>query len=81
MKNQSTINFMYFANNFPFNWIQKVWSDDQGMANHLNDKWNDLNLSNELGGTNNLLKLFMQLDNNNQNHLLDWIENNYNYKG
>jgi hypothetical protein len=81
MKNHATINFMYFANNFQPNWIDKVWADDKGMASHLNDKWNALNLGNSLGGTNNLLKLFMQLDSSNKNHLLDWIENNYNYKG
>ena len=74
-KANETICFMYFANNFPFNWINSVWSDS--MAKHLSFKWDVLNQSNELGGTLNFFKFFMLLDNENQTILIEWINNNY----
>jgi len=76
-ENKTTINFMYFAHNFGYNWISVIWSNNTHMANHLMSKWNALNQNNSDGGTSNFFKLFMQLDDNNRNILLDWIKENY----
>ena len=74
---KSTINFMYFANNFPHDWIELVWSDNPHMGRHLQEKWHALTQSNEFGGTLNFFRLFMQLDDSNKTTLLTWIEENY----
>ena len=76
-ENARTINFMYFANNFPHNWIEEVWQNDVRLSKHLKGKWNSMNQSNQLGGTVNFFKLFMELDNGNRNTLCDWIAKNY----
>jgi len=69
--------FMYFANNFPNNWIDLVWADSLLTGRHLNEKWNALNQSNDIGGTLNFFKLFMMLGVTNKKTLLTWIDNNY----
>jgi len=75
--NSNIIKFMYFANNFPHDWIQKVWSNNEHMTGHITSKWTSLNASNSFGGTLNFFKLFMELDDNNRNILCDWIDSNY----
>lgn len=72
--------FMYFANNFPHDWIQKVWSDNTHMCNHIASKWVGLNERNSYGGTLNFFKLFMELDGGNQKKLCEWITLNYSSK-
>ena len=72
--------FMYFANNFPHDWIQKVWSDNTHMCNHIASKWVGLNERNSYGGTLNFFKLFMELDGGNQEKLCEWITLNYSSK-
>jgi len=76
-ENARTISFMYFANNFPHDWIDKVWQNDVRLSKHMKGKWDSMNQSNQLGGTVNFFKLFMELDNGNRNTLCDWIANNY----
>ena len=73
----STINFMYFANVFPHNWIEKVWGKESHIYTHLAEKWFALNKSNSDGGTVNFFKMFMQLGSKNKTELLTWIEENY----
>jgi len=75
--NENIIKFMYYANNFDHNWIDKVWSDNSHMREHLTSKWNALNSTSSVGGTMNFFKLFMQLDGQNRNKLCDWISANY----
>ena len=72
--------FMYFANNFPHNWIQQVWSDNTSMCNHITSKWVGLNERNSYGGTLNFFKLYMELDGGNQAKLCEWITINYSSK-
>ena len=75
--NDNIIKFMYYANNFNHDWIDKVWSDNSHMAKHLTSKWIALNRTSSVGGTMNFFKLFMQLDNKNRNKLCNWISENY----
>ena len=72
--------FMYFANNFPHDWIQQVWSDNASMCNHIKAKWVGLNERNSYGGTLNFFKLYMELDGGNQAKLCEWITINYSSK-
>ena len=75
MNNQEyTINFMYFAFNFPYKFIEDVWSDNASLSKHFRDKFNSLS---ERNGSMTIFKWFMELDNGNKSILLDWIEKNY----
>lgn len=70
MKNYSTLttmNFYYFLNNFPRNFIQKVWSG--ALANHLESKFKD----------GNIVRFIAELDKENKEIFIKWIENNYSY--
>ena len=72
--------FMYFANNFPTDWIEQVWSGNTSKCNHIKIKWNSLCERNSFGGTPNFFKLFMELDGGNKELLCDWIAHNYDSK-
>jgi hypothetical protein len=72
----STINFMYFAYNYPPNWIYKVWRDDTNLCNHLLAKMRGYSGN----GTENFFKFFMELSDNNKARLCNWIEANYKHQ-
>ena len=61
---------MYFAHNFPFNWIEGVWADEPYLVSHFNDKWK--------GGTQGFFDFYMNLCEGNKEKLEQWIEDNYN---
>lgn len=71
---QAIVNFMYFAHNFPYGFIDKVWSDNKHMADHLNDKFH-VYRSND--GTQTFFRWFMNLDEGNKEKLINWIDKNY----
>ena len=73
MKNQ-VINFMYFGHNYPYDFIKKVWSEDLNLAQHLLNKFNSMY---ENYGTMTIFRWFMDLDKENQEILINWVENNY----
>tara|TARA_R110001606_G_C15324569_1_gene644953 strand:+ start:1211 stop:1444 length:234 start_codon:yes stop_codon:yes gene_type:complete len=76
MNNQEyTINFMYFAFNFPYKFIEDVWADNPSLSKHFRDKFNSLA---ERNVSMTIFKWFMELDNGNKTILLNWIEKNYN---
>ena len=69
---QAIVNFMYFAHNFPYGFINKVWNGN--MADHLHDKFINSKGDN---GTEKFFKWFMNLDEGNKETLIDWIDKNY----
>lgn len=69
----NTINFMYFAYNFPPNWMFEVWGDDTNLCIHLLAKMRGYSGS----GTDNFFRFFMELSDNNKVKLCNWIEANY----
>lgn len=71
---ESTIKFMYFAHNFPPNWVWKCWgrAGDTVLSNHLIDKWHGYGAT-----TKGFFKFFMELSNHNQVMLCKWIDENY----
>ena len=77
MKNshKSIINFAYFTANFPHNFIEKCW-EDKHMAAHIRAKLNNKAVNNfvDMGA---FMKFFMDLDSENMQILLGWIEENY----
>jgi hypothetical protein len=82
MKNQAIINFMYFGHNYPHNFISKVWAgkdcleenDKYSLARHLEIKFNSMY---EQKGTLTFFLWFMEIDNDNKNILINYIDKNY----
>ena len=64
--------FMLFGHNYPSNFISQVWMN--GLANHLQSKFSDMY---ERKGTLTFFSWFMELDEQNKDILLTWIESNY----
>ena len=38
-KQDPIVAFTYYANNFHYDFIDRVWTDNPLLANHLQDKW------------------------------------------
>jgi len=75
----STLNFMYFGHNFPYDFIYKVWGGTYGqkepcLSKHLNDKFSAFFKD---YGTMTFFRWFMELDDTNKKKLFDWVEANY----
>lgn len=66
----ATLNFLYFTMNFKYNFIEEVWSGS--IASHLRSKFTQLY---EKRG--NFMDWFCELDRDNQEILLRWVEENY----
>ena len=67
--------FMMFGYNYPSNFITEVWGNNHGsMANHLQGKFSDTYAR---VGTMAFFRWFMELDQQNKEILVDWIEANY----
>lgn len=83
MSHNSIINFCYFTGNFPHNFINQVWKDEKLLANHLNSKFDDFVKRENVGyaSYNVFMKWFFDLDEDNKLKLINWIDQNYNYKG
>ena len=72
--NKAVINFCYFGHNYPYNFIDLVWKDDNHIAKHLQDKFNQMYPRHT---TMTFFLWFMELDDYNKEKLVDWIEYNY----
>lgn len=67
---------IYFALNFPHNFIEQVWGEETAIGKHLRSKFNGYYSETNTYGV--FVKFFVNLDGENQQILTDWIEN---YKG
>lgn len=64
-----------FGFNFPHNFIETIFGDDQGLAKHLMGKFKDA--YSKFGSTGAFFKFYTELDYENQNKIEDWIKQNY----
>ncbi|MDD5013473.1 MAG: hypothetical protein PHW73_00040 [Atribacterota bacterium] len=71
------IDFAYFAANFPPDFIEKVWSDEPHIAQHLKEKLHRYAENETFISVGTFMKWFFDLDMGNQHKLTDWIQNNY----
>jgi len=74
--NDGIINFLYFGHNYLPNFISKVWSDNQNIADHLQSKFNAVY---DKKGTMAFFSWFMELSPTNKEILTSWITINYKY--
>lgn len=68
--------YVMFAYNFPHDFIEKVWVDDQNMVNHLKSKFSGF--YDKYGSRAVMNAFFVELGGGNQKKLEDWIMTNYN---
>lgn len=68
--------FMYFCFNFPHDFISRMWSDDENLRNHLQNKFEDI-LDKRPTSDSAMLYFYAELDSNNRRIYDNWIENNY----
>lgn len=75
MKNHdNTINFIYFISNFPHGFIKEIWKGAQ--AEHLENKF--ISMCQKYQKSNfGFLYWFYELDSENQEKLLNWVNENY----
>ncbi len=70
-------NFAYFCANYPSDFIQKCFADDEHMRNHLQSKLDSIYDAQKT--PSEIIKFILQLSTINQNKILKWIEDNYSY--
>lgn len=70
---------MYFCTNYPHDFINQCWSDDEQMKNHLKSKFHLI--YNIRKTPAEIVRFFHELDEDNQEKLLKWIGENYSYNG
>ena len=70
------INFLYFANNFSPKQLNELFKSTNA-PKHLESKFYTLAKSQNLNGTDTLLKWVMQLSKDNQTEVFNYVQNNY----
>lgn len=73
---KAVLNFAYFTANFPSNFIDKCWENDQWLIPHLKEKLKPAS-GNCFISKGDFMDFFMELDRKNQIRLMDWITDNY----
>ena len=87
-KENPIVAFTYYANNFHYEFIDRVWTDNPLLVNHLQDKWDTLvtqltkareecsnPLVRSMTGTELFYRFYMMLDQSNKEHLNEFILN------
>lgn len=77
MKNRTKaiINFVYFAINFPHDFISEVWRGDR-LKNHIQSKFKPIEGAFHMD-LNSFFHWFMNLDQVNMEKLVDFVQENY----
>jgi len=68
--------YVYFAFNYPNNWIEKIWEGNTHMIEHLNTKFNSA--YSRYGSKAAMNMFYVDLDSDNQQIFEDWVMANYN---
>lgn len=76
----SIINFAYFTANFHHDFIEKCWNDNELLRKHLRSKFNSYDKETGFISVGDFMKFFFDLDRTNQERLVLWINDNYDYK-
>lgn len=91
-ESNAIVSFTYYANNFHYDFIQRVWGVDTMISNHLQSKWDvlvgyltvarketDNRFIKNLTGTELFYKFYMMLDSSNKELLNEFILNNHKF--
>lgn len=74
---KQTINFVYFTANFPSDFIERVWEGNQHIIDHLKMKFKSIIKQSGNCSPGTFLKFVFELDGENKEILVKWVENNY----
>lgn len=72
---KAMINFAYFCSNYPSDFIEKAFVNEPEKIKHLKSKFADAYASAKAIGA--VVRFIHELDSENQEILLDWIDKNY----
>lgn len=68
--------WVFFAMNYPYDFIERVWAGESVLANHLKGKFNYYY---ETYGSRAVMNTFYcELDGENKRKLMTWVLDNYN---
>lgn len=68
--------WVFFAMNYPYDFIDKVWANETWLADHLKGKFNHYY---EVYGSRAVMNTFYcELDGTNKQKLMAWVMDNYN---
>jgi hypothetical protein len=65
-------NLLRFIHSYPHNFIEQAWADNDHLHNHFGSKW-----ANSKGGYDGIMRFIADLDGDNLEALLTWINNHY----
>jgi len=68
-------NYVYFAYNYPSDFIEKAWANNPNIMNHLKNEFSGF--YDRYGANGVMNKFYTELDSENQKILEDWIMANY----
>lgn len=68
--------WVYFCMNYPHDFIEKVWADEQWLVRHLSAKFD--HYYNTYGSRAVMNTFYCELDGGNKQKLLSWVLDNYN---
>lgn len=68
-------NYVYFAYNFPSDFIKRAWGNEPNMIEHLESEF--AGYYKQYGANGVMNKFYVELDRENQKILEDWIMANY----
>lgn len=75
---EAVLNFVFFTANFTPKFIEKCWADNPHLIEHLKSKLYSKSNGGciDMGG---FMRFFMDMDKENMEKLIIWIDENYNY--
>lgn len=68
--------WVFFCMNYPYNFIEEVWKDEQWLVNHLKAKFNSI--YEDYGSRAVMNTFYCELDGGNKQKLMTWVMDNYN---
>jgi hypothetical protein len=61
--------WIFFTFNYPYNFIERCWSDEPMLASHIRNKFTQYQ--------GDMSRLYCELDKKNSDKLLNWVLDNY----
>jgi hypothetical protein len=68
--------WVFFAMNYPYNFIEQVWEGNDNLVRHLKAKFNAI--YDNYGSRAVMNSFYCELDGENKQKLLNWVADNFN---
>jgi hypothetical protein len=80
---EAVLNFIYFTANHPgmYKVIEGAFGENTHLSNHLKSKLDGIIGEASYCAPQHVLKFFFELDDDNKELVIEWVEKNYNHRG